>query len=392
MYLRRRIAFIVTSLGFLATTLQAQESAPMLPRQQAAAASSPESFAVSNSQNPFFGSVTQGKPNSEVLELSLASAVERGLKNNLGALLARHYQESAEGQRWLSRSGLLPNVTTRTAETLQQINLAAFGFPPLPSIPSQIIGPFAIFDARIAASQAVFDWGAIASARAGSESLKAAGLSYDNARDVVVMVATSLYLQAAAGQSRIEAAEARVKSAQALYDQVVDMKQAGIVPAIEVLRAQVELQATQQQLIYYRNEFEKQKLNLARTIGVPEAQSLRLTDRVPYAPLPALTQDTALKRAFDSRPDYKSAASLVKTAELQKTTIQAERLPTVSANADFGTLGRRISSSHETFSATASLHIPIFQAGRVKGEVLEAEALIEKRKAELDDLRGRIEH
>jgi outer membrane protein TolC len=37
-----------------------------------------------------------------------------------------------------------------------------------------------------------------------------------------------------------------------------------------------------------------------------------------------------------------------------------------------------------------SLDIPIFQGGRVRGEVLEADAQLEQRKAELADLRGRI--
>ncbi len=39
------------------------------------------------------------------------------------------------------------------------------------------------------------------------------------------------------------------------------MKAAGVIPGIDVLRAQVELQAQQQRLIFYQNEFEKQKLN-----------------------------------------------------------------------------------------------------------------------------------
>jgi outer membrane protein TolC len=37
-----------------------------------------------------------------------------------------------------------------------------------------------------------------------------------------------------------------------------------------------------------------------------------------------------------------------------------------------------------------SLNIPIFQGGRVRGEVLETDALLAQRRAQLADLRGRI--
>ena len=86
---------------------------------------------------------------------------------------------------------------------------------------------------------------------------------------MVVLVVANLYLQAVAGQARIEAARAQLNTAQALHQRAVDMKAAGTAPGIDVLRAQVELQAQQQRLIFFQNEFEKQKLSLARAIGLP---------------------------------------------------------------------------------------------------------------------------
>jgi outer membrane protein TolC len=68
----------------------------------------------------------------------------------------------------------------------------------------------------------------------------------------------------------MDAARSQVATAEATYKQAVDFKENGTVPAIDVLRAQVEFQAQQQRLIYFRNEFEKQKLSLARATGVPD--------------------------------------------------------------------------------------------------------------------------
>jgi outer membrane protein TolC len=47
-------------------------------------------------------------------------------------------------------------------------------------------------------------------------------------------------------------------------------------------------------------------------------------------------------------------------------------------------------NSHGTYTAAVSLNIPVFQGGRVRGDVLEADALLEQRRAQLADMRGRI--
>jgi outer membrane protein TolC len=112
------------------------------------------------------------------------------------------------------------------------------------------------------------------------------------------LVVTNLYLESIAGASRVDATGAQVVTAEATYKQALDFKENGLVPAIDVLRAQVELQAQQQRLIYFRNEFEKQKLSLERATGIPDGQVLKLTDGVPFAPMPSLTLDDAVGRAL----------------------------------------------------------------------------------------------
>ena len=114
-------------------------------------------------------------------------------------------------------------------------------------------------------------------------------------------------------------------TADAIYQQAVEFKENGTVPAIEVLRAQVELQAQQQRLIYFRNEFAKQKLNLERATGIPDGQPLRLTDGVPFAPMPSLTLEGAVARALAERRDYQSLAASLRGSELAREATGAER-------------------------------------------------------------------
>jgi outer membrane protein TolC len=203
-------------------------------------------------------------------------------------------------------------------------------------------------------------------------------------------VVTAIYLQTGASASRIETGRAQVKAAQAVYDQAVDFQKNGVVPAIETLRAQVELQTQEQRLISYGSDVEKLKLRLARAIGLPDGQAFDLTDTIPFSPLPALKLEDAIARAYTSRMDYQSAAARVQAAELTRKAVDADRLPTADFSGNYGDIGPAPDNSHGTYAAVLSVNVPIFQGGRVRNEVLQADAEVERRKAELADLRGRI--
>jgi outer membrane protein TolC len=205
-------------------------------------------------------------------------------------------------------------------------------------------------------------------------------------------VVTVLYLEAVSGSSRIEAARSRVASAQALYDQAASFKQNGLVAGIDVLRAEVQLRALRQNLISNENEFEKQKLRLARAIGLPGGAPLRLTEAMPQAAAPALPNvEQALALAWESRMDYRSLQARVKAAALATQGAQAGRLPTVAFAGDYGANGKGPANAHGSFTAGVAMSVPVFDGNRVKAEVTEAQARENQLKAALADLRGRIE-
>jgi outer membrane protein TolC len=341
-------------------------------------------------QSPFEGGIPAGQPSQAPLALTLEDAIARGLRQNLGLFLGEQGTRAAEAARLSARSGLLPDVYAGVSNTAEQINLKSFGFGGFPGI-APIVGPFNVFDARVFVSQAILSLTSLHKARAGAENLKAAQLSYQDARDVVVLGVAGLYLQATAGRARIEAARAQYNTARALYQRASDMKEAGVVPGIAVLRAQVEMQAEQQRVIFVENEFEKQKLGLVRAIGLPVGQSITLADTVPYTPPPALTVEQALEQALDNRADYRSAAALVKAAEASKRAAQAERYPGLEFDGNYGDIGPRPWDSHGTFAAGVTLKIPIFQAGRTRADILQADSVLRQRTAALADLRNGVE-
>jgi outer membrane protein TolC len=372
-----------------------QDFSTMNPGAPASQASGqmPAGFSVpsagSLTQNPLMGGIPTGERTEASLPLSLSETIKRGLSYNLGTVLGEQSVEAARGARLLALSQLLPKLSVGLNERQDQVNLAVFGFKGAPGTPT-VVGPFNVFDVRAYLSQSILDFTALNRYRASVENAKAAQFANEGARDLVVFVCANLYLQTLADSSRIESTKAQVQTAQVLYDLAVDRKAAGVVPGIEILRAQVELHSLQQRLIVAEDVFAKDKLALARAVGLPLGQEFHLTGELSFSALPTASLEDTVQRAYKERPDILSAEARVRAAEAEHKAAKAGRLPTLNLTADYGDIGQRPWESHGTFTVTTSLRIPLYQGGSVKGRVVEAESALRLRRAELEDLRGGI--
>ena len=380
---RKHFACILLFLIAAITGLVAQSSTIPSP-----------SVALPGSQSPFTGSEPEGKATSEVLQLTFQDAIERGLRNNLGLLLSGDQTIMARGERWKELSNLLPNLQARVQEDVQTQSLTALGFKsnlfpfPLP----RVIGPFNYIDVRATLSQSLFNFRDLQQERAASERLKSAQYSFKDAREVVVLAVGNAYLLAIANAARIETADAQVANAQALYNKAVDQQKAGLSPAIDSLRSQVELQTRQQQLIAARNDLAKQMLSLARIIGLPPGQQFSLTEKAPYQALTPSPLDVYLQRAYTSRSDYQAAQAQLRAAEFSHRAAAAGRYPTLGLDANFGDIGVTPAQSNGTWQVNGGLNIPIFAGGKVHSDLLEADAQLKQVRSQLGDLRGRIDY
>ncbi len=337
-----------------------------------------------------------GNATPSALPLSLKDAIDRGLKQNLGLLLTSEGIPSARGQWWKGLSDLLPNLNTSTSVTAQQINLRTVGlnvqaFSALGIHIPPVVGPFGIFDTRAYLTQSVFNWKSIQQTRSDAQQIRAAQYSYKDARELVVFAVTSAYLQTIADSARVDTSIAQRDTAQALYQQAADQLKAGTTAAIDALRAKVQLQTQEQQLISARNDLAKQKIALGRLIGLPTGQEFTLTDNPIFEPQPKVSLDEALRRAYASRADYQSALAQVRAAQLARRAATAGYYPSVSTAVNYGDIGVNPNNSHGTLDATAALNIPIFQGGKVHGDILQAEAALRQSQEQLDNLRAQID-
>lgn len=344
---------------------------------------------INRVQDPYTSSIPNGKPTGATIELSIPDALEMALKYNLGIYFSERTTEQTRAARLKALSDILPNVNGSVSEEAQRLNLKSLGIKQ-PGFPKSV-GPFGLFDLRATGSWNALDLSSIDKVHSATENVKAAQFNYSDARDTVVLAVGAQYLLAIANESRVEAAQAELKTAQALYQLASDQEAAGLAPNIDTLRAKVQLQTQESVLIQAVNDLEKERISLARTIGLPVEQKFRLVNRVPYRPLTEMDVDNAYALALQTRPDYKAALALLKAAQLSKEAAWKEHLPTLDFSGEYGVLGYTPSSLAPNWTAAASLRIPIFEGGRIRADVQQAEAVLKQRQAQVDSLRGTIE-
>lgn len=336
---------------------------------------------------PAAGAPTPAVP----LRLTLHDAIARGLTHNLAALLSEQRTRQADAARWSGLSGILPNVNASLMGATEKINLEAYGFPVAPG-QSPLIGPFNVSDRRLSVEQTLFSWSAIEQARSGSARLSAAQYAHRDVREQIVVGISAGYLQLIATRARIRAAHALLETAIALETRAQTLKDAGVTAGVESVRAKVQTAQERQRVLTFENDFEKQKLQFARAIGLPLDQPFELADAFPYRSLEHMSPADAIVQALATRPDYKAALESVRAAEFSRTAAVSSMLPSVALAANVGLIGQSWSSALKTYSFVVAVHVPVFQAGRERARIIGTDAALQQDRAQLADLRTRIEY
>lgn len=344
---------------------------------------------------PYSGSVRSTTAIPFTGKLSLEEALRRGLAYNLGAVNMAQSVRQTGAQVRVARSALLPNINSSLSETVEQTDLAAFGLrisSPFPAfrIPT-IVGPFNYFDLQMSLSQTVASMTAVNNYRASRATARASQYSMQDARDLITLAVGGAYLQVLAAQARADAAQVQLDTANAVFHQSSEQHVEGVLGRLNVDQNQVRALTQQQQIITLHNDLAKQKINLARIVGLPANPNYELTDRFPFSPAPEHNVDEALAQAEKQRADLKAAEAQVEAATRALAAARAERLPSISLSGYYEVIGTNPAQSHGAFAAVGTVNIPVWPGGRTGADISQAEAVLAQRQAELEDTRGQIE-
>ncbi len=334
------------------------------------------------------GSISDGKLIPGMLPLSLDDAIQRGLRHNLGVILTSQNQLSARATQLGQLQSLLPTITASIKESDQQTDLQAEGLR-IAGFPA-VIGPYGNQDFRASLNWTLVSVASLQNYLASKHNFRSAQLSLEDARDEVVLSVGNAYLTVIADRGRIESAQAQVSTSKVSLDQAVASHAAGTAPLLDELRARVDYQTQQQTLIQAQSSFDKDKIALARVIGLALEQQFDLSDQAPYAALDGLDPDAAVAQAIAARRDLKAFDEQVIAAEKARKAAAAERYPTLSFSGDYGDIGVNVLHSHGTGDAVGTLDIPVLEEGKLRGDKLTAQTQLEQKQAQMSNLRGQI--
>jgi len=332
-----------------------------------------------------------------VLELSLRRAVEIATspEGSNRLQLATELTGQAKARSAQARAALLPSLDGAVTEENLNQNLAAFGLNlnvPIPGFQfPHIVGPFNLFDARLSASQTVFDFGAIRRLQASRMAVKAAKSDRDNTDEEVGAQVAKAYLAALRAAADADAAKANVELSQALLKQAESLKSAGTGTGMEVTRQRVQLANDNQRVVVAGNDLRRARLQLLKAMNLRFDTEIALTDRLTYTPVDAALLAEAKAAALRNRHDYQAQLEREDNSRLSASAVKMERLPSLNTFASYGPTGNAINSSFPTRTYGVTLRVPIFDGGKREGRRAEAESQLRQESIRASDLKDQID-
>jgi outer membrane protein TolC len=335
---------------------------------------------------------------SPMLQLSLRRAVEIATspEGSNRLQLATELTGQAKARSAEARAALLPSLDAAVTKQNENQNLAAFGLN-LSSIPipgfqfPHIVGPYDLFDARLSASQQVFDFSSIRRYQASRIATQAAQSDRDNTVEEVGAQVAKAYLAALRSDADVRTAHANVELSEALLKQAESLKSAGTGTGIEVTRQRVQLANDNQRLLVAQNDLRRARLQLLKAMNLRLETDLELTDQLSYKPVDPAELEEVKASALQMRRDYKAQLERQDNARLSSSAVKMEHLPSVSTFANYGSIGSGITNAFPTRTYGVTLRVPIFDGGKREGRRAEAESQLRQERIRSGDLKDQID-
>jgi len=331
------------------------------------------------------------------MPLSLKRAVEIALApdGNTRVALAQESIEQAKTRQAQVKAAFLPNLDASVQDRREVSNLQAFGFNfklPIPgfSIPS-IVGPFTVFDARATAQQSVFNFSDVRRYQASKITVAATATDAAATRNNVSDDVARDYLACLRADANRETARSNVELSETLLKLAQQQKSAGTGTGIEVTRAEVQLANDRQSLIRAENDRNRATLTLLKAMGLRLDAPVDFTNKLEFKQVDTAPGDALVEQARKARPELKTQQQREDAARVSVDAVKSERLPSVGASADYGTIGPAIVGAHPTYTMGVSLRVPVFDGGRREARIGEGVSQYRQEQLRTRDLGQQID-
>ena len=324
--------------------------------------------------------------------LKLDDAIDLGIKNNLITKISVQKVDEALGRKMQAMAALLPNINAGVAQqrTFRE-NFESQGLK-FPGLNTSNVGPFNTFDARLQLTQQVINFSAVSNFKAGVKDVNAARYDKEFNRQKVVLLVALDYLDALRAQGDYKAAEANLKLSRKLLDQAQDQFQSGLANSVDVARAQTRVAQDEFKMANSRTGVHDAFLELQRSTGLPYDGVLKMMNTLGFIREAVPARSDAMAQADEKRLDLQVAKEHISASQYRLLGAKEERLPQIDFVSDLGPSGIEPNKTDRMASSfTVRLTMPIWDSGRISGEVKESNAQEKQAEIFYDDLKRQVE-
>lgn len=296
----------------------------------------------------------------------LKDCIDYGLKNFGTVRIAQYQVETANQQARQALGQYLPQVSATGTSInnlkLQQSVIPAGVFGPEPQV--FIIGQKFQTNLTAQASQTIFDRSLLIGLKANKPNQQLAALNTRQTQEDVIYNIASNYYQVFVAQQQIALLRDNLERTQQVLNILKLQRDNGVIQPVDYTRTEVSYNSTQSQLALAENELNLALNRLKYQMGMPQDQTLVLSDSTLLTQLPTIEQEP-----FDPKRlvSFQQAETNILLQQLQLQRIKAGYLPTLSLTGNYGTVNLGAQTIDKLFtnfvgfgSVGLRLSIPIF--------------------------------
>ncbi len=323
--------------------------------------------------------------------LTLKESLEIALQNNREIHQAKEKIGEARAKKKEAFTYFLPTLGTSSSFTQldEESTLSISGFPSITMTDQQL------YDLNLNLTQSLFTGGKLTALyRQAKEAVSAAKANYKKVEiDLIFKVEKAYYniLKAekicAVGKEAVEQIKAHLKVVENFY-------KVGMVPKVDLLKAEVQLADIKQKLVEAENGLELAKTSFNNLLNRDLSIPVELVDITEYQSRGGFKLKDSIEKAFSLRPELSAQKINLKIVKESLRIAKSEYLPTISLITNYDhEKGSEIPIDkwQNSWNAAIMVELDIWNWGRTKEKVKQAKSIISQNQDSLFLLEKGIE-
>ena len=323
--------------------------------------------------------------------LTVSRCIDIALTKNPNIIAAVYTVDVNQNRVGEARSAYLPQISA--TGTYDKINPV----PGTAAAPLGIRERFSQYTGNISLNQLIYDFGKTSSSVDVSKyNLESSRSDLSTSQDAIILSVKQAYYGVLQAKRNRDVAADVIKQFQLHLDQAQGFYEVGTKARIDVIKAEVDLSNSKLSLINAENALKIARVTLNTAMGVPDPPEYAIEDNLSFLQY-AVTLEEATTRAFENRPDLKSAVAKRQAAEANVSLQSSGHYPVLSGNATYLSAAVGIPPSAVTqggldrgWDVGVALTIPIFSGFLVSHQVAEAKSNLYVLRANEEALRQQI--